>query len=332
MPAPKTALTEIGTALGTLAPTLDAALENRPRALQNVADGVWQSIVERRELGDADDLLDAAFSNGVALLEASDGLRGRTPRLVEWRGPHRIPGDDVVPADVRIDHVFLVSCKYFSRILLNCGPVRVFDRLLVGEERSAENWFVTVAREEYAAFYDTVSSALGLDVPRFADPIGARARAILKDALGARRLPDSVEQAWQTLSTAVSERTATRWASRLPDRRRQLRLLWRLLRIGDTSYYVLGAGRNANLRLRVASAWDWMQRYELLGFEVSIRRAGQPEVGWMARCLDRATAIESEVRGHVEIRWSRGRFQGAPEAKVYLDSSPTEVPGYFDLV
>jgi hypothetical protein len=34
---------------------------------------------------------------------SSDGLRGRPPRRVEWKGPHRPPGDDVIPADLRQD-------------------------------------------------------------------------------------------------------------------------------------------------------------------------------------------------------------------------------------
>ena len=39
-----------------------------------------------------------------------------------------------------------------------------------------------------------------------------------------------------------------------------------------------------------------------------------------------------EVGGHVEVRWSHGRFGGLPEAKVYLDTPHARVPGYFPLV
>jgi hypothetical protein len=37
------------------------------------------------------------------------------------------------------------------------------------------------------------------------------------------------------------------------------------------------------------------------------------------------------VAGRVEIRWSHGRFSGAPEAKVHLDTHPHEVAGYVVL-
>ena len=46
---------------------------------------------------------------------------------------------------------------------------------------------------------------------------------------------------------------------------------------------------------------------------------------------ERDTRTERVVDGHVEVRWSHGRFAGRPEAKVYLDTHHAEVPGYFPL-
>jgi hypothetical protein len=54
-------------------------------------------------------------------------------------------------------------------------------------------------------------------------------------------------------------------------------------------------------------------------------------VNWNARVRRRADAAETVVAGHVEVRWSHGRFCGPPEAKVYLDSAHADVPGYFPL-
>ena len=63
---------------------------------------------------------------------ADDGLRGRLPQVVEWKGTGRAPGDEVAPIDLRVDHVYLVSCKYLSNILFNVSPSSVFDSLLLG--------------------------------------------------------------------------------------------------------------------------------------------------------------------------------------------------------
>jgi hypothetical protein len=37
-------------------------------------------------------------------------------------GGHKPPGLEQVPADLRVDHVYLVSCKYGSSILHNVAP------------------------------------------------------------------------------------------------------------------------------------------------------------------------------------------------------------------
>jgi len=58
---------------------------------------------------------------------------------------------------------------------------------------------------------------------------------------------------------------------------------------------------------------------------------GQPRVGWEAVVRDRTSHEVHSVMGHVEIRWSHGRFGGLPEAKGYLDTPHHLVPGYFAL-
>ncbi len=332
MPAALTDITEIATALGTLAPDLTGALAEKPNRLFNVTDDVWHRLVAAHAAGDHLASFETAFSNGVALLEADDGLRGRPPKLVEWKGPHRPPGDNVIPADIRIDHVYQVSCKYLSRVMQNCGPARLFDRLLVGEERTGGNWFTSVAPAEYQEFYTKIRTHVGGDLPLLVESLNAGDRAALKAALRSRVLPMPVQQSWEALCSAVSVASARRWEASLDSPRKRLRLLWRLLRIADAPYFVLGADRRTHLRIRVASAWDWIQSYDLQTMEIAPRPAGQPEVSWRASILDRASGAEIQVTGHVEIRWSHGRFQGAPEAKVYLDVPHIEVPGYFALV
>ena len=61
-------------------------------------------------------------------------------------------------------------------------------------------------------------------------------------------------------------------------------------------------------------------------------RRGQPLIEWTATIRDRDRGRMVEVAGHVEVRWSHGRFKGAPEAKVYLDTPHALVPGYQPLV
>ena len=108
MPGLLTEITEVATALGASgAPDLDTALERPPSGLVNVAGSVIEALRQAH--------LDTAFQkdfagaweNGRAFFESDDGLRGRVPLTIEWKGPHRAPGYDNLPVDLRIDHVYL---------------------------------------------------------------------------------------------------------------------------------------------------------------------------------------------------------------------------------
>ena len=108
-------------------------------------------------------------------------------------------------------------------------------------------------------------------------------------------------------------------------------MIWRLLRLTSAPYFVLGTASGSTIRLRVGTPWDFTQTYRLRSFEPAAIEAGQAIVGWRAVVRDLATDDDVEVDGHVEIRWSHGRFGGPPEAKVYLDTPHSRVPGYFPL-
>ncbi|MBK5224205.1 MAG: hypothetical protein JJE52_15295 [Acidimicrobiia bacterium] len=329
-----TEVTELATALGMLDRPLERAMRGRrPSELRFVSDNVWRALRSAWDDERYGDSFRTAFANGRAFGRADDGLRGRPPRLVEWRGPHRPPGDDTIPADLRIDHVYLVSCKYLSKVLLNPGPSRLFERLLQGEGRSAENWFAVTAPDAFQELYDVAVECSGVaGLPSLVGALDRPQQLQLKAALAARTMPEPLRQPWAALCRQVADGSAARWAAALVQPRDQLRLLWKMLRITSATYFVLGADRGSHLRLRVVSAWDWMQTYELRSFSVAPRAAGQPEVGWLAVVRPRSGAPDLHVAGHVEIRWSHGRFVGVPESKVYLDTPYSEVPGYEPLV
>jgi hypothetical protein len=158
-----------------------------------------------------------------------------------------------------------------------------------------------------------------------------------RDALGAwlrAGWPEGAKAAYGRLSAAVASASVTRWETALDSGRGRgagESMLWRLLRVGSAPYFVLGSSAARSLRLRIATSWDWRQRYVLAAFTITPQAGGQPRVGWAARVRDRATHESHEVAGHIEVRWSHGRFGGPPEAKGYLDTPHHLVPGYFTL-
>ena len=87
MPDDRTTVTELGTALGTLPfPEPARPLARRPDAAR-IGQATWDQLdCHRDSPAGSRDELGTAFANGRALLEAADGLRGRTPLTIEWTG------------------------------------------------------------------------------------------------------------------------------------------------------------------------------------------------------------------------------------------------------
>ena len=176
MPSERTMVTELGTGLGMLGlGDLDAAVRSRTAVMRSLSPEIWERLDELRAGGAYDAEFHGAWANGQAFLAASDGLRGRVPTIVEWKGTGRAPGDEVAPIDLRVDHVYLVSCKYLSNILFNVSPAHVFDSLLVGRPgrhgrtaqdddagrggASGTDWYAAVAPGPYQALYEAVRTA-----------------------------------------------------------------------------------------------------------------------------------------------------------------------------
>jgi hypothetical protein len=333
VPDDRTTVTELATALGMLCyGDVGAALGARPEALA-ISASTWDRLTALHAAGAMADEFASAFANGRAFLEAPDALHGRRPRLVEWTGGRRPPGDEVAPVDLRIDHVYLVSCKYLSRNMANPSPARLFDGLLATTgDWEQTDWYLRTAPDEYRALYAACRTATGLaDLPDDPTDLTAADRRRLRLALPGRSYPADAQRHYAALCARVSVESAQRWRDNVTRQRAQERQAWRLLRIGNATYFLLGADAKRPLRLRVASPWDWRQAFEFLDLHIRPGSAGQPQVDWTLTYRERATTSTRAVEGHVEVRWSHGRFAQPPEAKIYLDTPTDEIPGYFAL-
>ena len=382
MPNLRTMVTELGTGMGMLGtPDLDEVLSTRPVAMRSLSPEHWDRLNAVRAGGAYDSEFHAAWLNGHAFLTARDGLRGRLPESVEWKGVVRGSGDEVAPVDLRIDHVYLVSCKYMSDILFNASPAHVFDFLLVGGPArrgrgGGVDWYADVAPTQYQRLYALVRDAVRDGTEPEPRPVPDRTEATtlalpglegtepgntgtgtvmrqsteaLRDlperaadltsthrtALGHRLRsgwPGEAKAAYGQLSREVASASAARWHAALSvGTSTGESMLWRLLRMGSAPYFVLGSSAAQSLRLRIATPWDWRQLFGLIRLNVFPQEGGQPRVGWLATVRERSTGQIHEVAGHVEVRWSHGRFGGLPEAKGYLDTPHHLVPGYFPL-
>jgi hypothetical protein len=397
MPSDRTTVTELGTGLGMLGLAgIDEAVQSGTPVMHSLSPEMWERLARLRSGGAYDAEFHAAWANGQAFLAASDGLRGRLPNVVEWKGTGRAPGDEVAPIDLRVDHVYLVSCKYLSKILFNVSPTGVFDALLFGGPgRGARalrelgpgggDWYDEVAPAQYQALYECVRLAAreadltrasspessprpgrqghasapvalpGLSAADTALPAASErhperpapsalhelpSRAVdltvpQREALGQwlrPGWPPGAKDLYATLSAEVARASVRRWEAAMDERGgTDEAMLWRLLRIGSAPYFVLGSSADRSLRLRIATSWDWRQHFQLISIAMEGQPGGQPRVGWEAVVRDRTSHEVRSVVGHIEVRWSHGRFGGLPEAKGYLDTPHHLVPGYFTL-
>ena len=336
MAAIRTEITEIMTGLAMLGyRDLDEALQVRPRSVENLGDEHYERLAAARAAGNHTHEFETAWQNGQIFARSEDGLRGRPPWTIEWKGPHKPPGYEQVPADLRIDHVYLVSCKYGSSILHNVSPSHLFDRALAEKrvERGSD-WFITTAPEAYQEFYEAcVLETEVVGLPASVAELDKKDRVRLKAALPKRgRLPDKSQRCYEQFSMAVAMASAERWRAQLATARQREAMIWRLLRLQAAPYFVLGATTAGEpLRYRVGTPWDFRSRFDVRSFDAWPDSAGQPMVRWRADVTDRLAESRTAIEGHVEIRWTHGRFSGAPEAKVHLDTHPHDVPGYFPL-
>jgi hypothetical protein len=192
----------------------------------------------------------------------------------------------------------------------------------------ARDWYERVAPAEYQDLYE-VCAAGDARLPLLAADLAKPERRALAHRL-AGGWPPGGAAAYQRLCAAVAARTADAWSCAVK-RANPEAVSWRLLRIGSAPYFVLGSSRSGPMRLRIDTPWDWRQHSRFRRLDIAPEVGGQPRVSWTLAYEAAASGEERLVRGHVEIRWSHGRFAQPPEAKVYLDSRHEDVPGYHRL-
>lgn len=331
----RTEVTEIVTGLAMLGyRDLKQALEVRPGHILNVQSEHFDRLAEALDAGKYADQFATAWENGAVFARSNDGLRGRPPWSIEWKGPQKPPGYEQIPADLRIDHVYLVSCKYGSTIVHNASPAHLFDRQLAERRTERGNdWFADVAPEAYQELYRTYRAELGLEeLPPDVADLTPEHRGLIKAASQRGPWPGSSNDAYADFVVAVGRASADRWLTSLSTPSQREQMLWRLLRLQAAPYFVLGATHKGEpLRYRVGTPWDFRHEYSFVSFDAWADPAGQPLVKWRADTIRCDSGEKNFVEGHVEVRWSHGRFSGAPEAKVHLTSDPNTVSGYTPL-
>ena len=302
---------------------LAAALAAPPPAFGGVGDDRWARLrdLERRRP------LPGRVRGGLgqrhgASSRARDGLRGRPPEVVEWKGPQRPPGAEPDPrrpaGRPRLPGELQVQLAHPAQ---RVAPVDL-RRRRPGATTARGDWYGEAAPDELQALYEIVRFETGL-VGGPARPVrrpghrpaaraGRRAGQGRLDVAGrGRGLHRAVGRGGRGLGPAVARAAAQRAGAR-----------------GHAVAVPAGGGghllrarvrrRPHGLRLRVGSPWDWRQSFRLRRFDVEPVESRQPVVAWRADGRRprgrRAAHGRRPHRGAVEPRPLRrpARGQGLP--------------------
>jgi len=330
VPALRTEITEIVTGLAMFGYSdLVHALSIRPTALENVDEEVYDRLLGAYRSGNHMGEFHTAWVNGFRFARSVEGLRGRPPWVVEWKGAHRPPGYEQIPADLRVDHVFLISCKYGSNILMNSSPGNLFD----GTATPDQDWFEETAGAAYQDLYEICRPLVsGISLPARVADLTRPDRMALKRQLP-RHLQGDASAAYRAFTAEVARASSERWQAAISSKRAQEETVWRLLRLQSAPYFVLGRSVTGQaLAYRVKTPWDLRASHRFVSFrQWAVADRGQPIVAFAAGFRNQLSGKLQAVEGHVEVRWSHGKFAQAPEAKVYLDTPHHEVPAYVPL-
>ncbi len=334
MPSAKTALTELGTAVGLCYEPSEPWPESVERLdVPGIGSEVWHPFVLPATRPGARDreLLLAAMGNGRAFRQAV--LGGARPRLVEWTGADKTVWSSEIPRDLTIDRVWFIQAKHDSTCVLNTSPFSAFEHLLAEIDTvSHDSWYQHVAPLELQAYYDAARQAtLPGELPLLVTELDREHKALLKRAMRDRPGPSPDEETrYRDLCEAVSRRSAHEWVARLnkatPGQR--TRMLLRILRVAGGPYWLLGTKGTEPIRLEVGDSRSWRRRFDLRAFDAEPASAGQPQVDWRADVVEVEGRAARTVEGYCEVRWSHGKLQGSPECKVQVTTDLADLPGY----
>ena len=251
----RTAVSEIVTGLGLFGfRDLGRAIAARPRFITNVDDTVFDELEEAF----ASALTDVFGWPGptVSASPLTETASAAAPLVGGVERPHKPPAYEQIPADLRVDHVYLLSCKYGSKILQNASP-----------RTSSTGRSVSGEPLPWIGSMPSLPRRMASSTPRsWRTPVSpASARPHRTD----RNIANDSGRRCPAVGRPNSASSGGSWRSRSPGQCRSLldnisakgereAFVWRLLRLQAAPYFVLGADlKNVPLHYRVTTPWDF---------------------------------------------------------------------------
>jgi tRNA A-37 threonylcarbamoyl transferase component Bud32 len=331
MPSAKTECTELSVGFGILG--IENVLELSPRQIETYFESSLSAEKYERfknEFPRQEGLYKQMYNVGFGLraihtpFKSVHGLR--------WAGPQQQSAMTAVAKDLLVANT-AVSVKENSDVVLNSSPYNLFQTIPSGQVKaqSSENWFLEQAPREYQELYSFIRSH-GLeqfpeDVKEFELSTKRKDRQPIKVVI--RRFSDSEQQIFTELYLRMCHKVAevsaeifnSNYSNSMQGRLRSAvieRIMQSFFRMDSIDYLLGGIDKKKGFAVIVPEITRWKQEWTITDIVVNPELdKEQSRVHFSVRFKNRKNKASFDASFHAQIRWSHGKFQSNPEAKLY---------------
>ncbi len=265
---------------------------------------------------------------------------------LKWAGPQQQSAMTVVAKDLLVANT-AVSVKENSDIVLNSSPYNLFHSIPRGQgkAKSSENWFLEQAPREYQELYSFVQSRglahLPEDVNDFELSTKGKDRRPIKDVI--KHLSGDEKRAFTQLYLRMCHKVAevsaeifngnysTSMQGRLKNAITE-QITRQLFRMDSIDYVLGGVDKGKEFAVIVPEITQWRRDWaiaEIIAKPELDKR--QSRVHFSVLLKNRKNKVSYVANFHTQIRWSHGKFQSKPEAKLYKNFAWEEL-SFFESI
>jgi tRNA A-37 threonylcarbamoyl transferase component Bud32 len=345
MPTPRTECTELSVGFGIL------AVENLLELKQSQVEKYFEGTLSKEKY----DRFREEFPNNEALYRqmynVGLGLRAiyspyKKVSSLKWAGPQQQAVTTAAAKDLIVVNT-PVSVKENSDVVHNPSPYNLFETIPSGQVKaqSSENWYLEQAPQEYQELYSFVRSKgldyLPEDVSEFEQSIKGRERKPIKYVI--KQFSDGEKQAFKHLYLRMCHQVA-RVSADIFNNNYSASMLGRssnavleqitrhFFRMNAVDYILGGIDKNNAFAVIVPELTRWKREWIITDViaEPELDRE-QSRVQFLVHYKNRNSGITYTAEFHTQIRWSHGKFQNNPEAKLYKNFAWEEV-AFFESI
>ncbi len=253
-------------------------------------------------------------------------------RQLQWTGPQKQASTTLAAKDLMVANI-PVSIKAKSDLVWNTSPFNLFQSIPQGTPlaQGSDNWYL---EQDAAGFQDlyTFVRDFGLDylpqdVAEFEQVASHKDRRALQRVIKqfSGETKDEFDRLYLSMCHNVAQRSAEifneNFSKSLQGKSRRFILEFiatRFFRMNTVEYIWGGIDRATEFAVVVPEFTKWTSEWLISNIEaVPNLKRKQSVVNFLVRYAHRESGRSNVANFRAEIRWSHGRFCGAPEAKLY---------------